>query len=166
MDLSKQFTSSLTHVKRLGNTPFVSEDIVQINEEKSEYVESINFQTDKYAVAKSGGGIVVAHACNQDDDGYYKKLVVYNSFLKKICDIPLKYDKKLTKLFFTQEECVIAVFGDGTLVSFNLRGHVIKENKLFIQLFNNTKQINPTTVLISTKYHLSVFAKLTFFSSK
>ena len=130
MDLSKQFTSSLTHVKRLGNTPFVSEDIVQINEEKSEYVESINFQTDKYAVAKSGGGIVVAHACNQDDDGYYKKLVVYNSFLKKICDIPLKYDKKLTKLFFTQEECVIAVFGDGTLVSFNLRGHVIKENKL------------------------------------
>ena len=104
MEFAQEFTSSLNNVKRMGPTSFVSERIYVLEEGETVYHQNVNFKTDKYAVAKNGGAIVMAHETMLNDDGYYKQLNVYDSYANLICEISLeKFQKKITALFITQE---------------------------------------------------------------
>jgi len=126
------FKATLKNSRVLEDTTFVLEPIVELDSEHpNEFSKMVDFSVDKYSIAPNGGAIAVAHEKNRDSNGYYKKICVYDSYCNLIQTFALKYECSLRKIYITPEECLLLVFSNGTVASYQLRGLFLSENTLY-----------------------------------
>ena len=132
MELENLFKSTLKNSRVLGDTTFVIEPIIEFEEKSSsQYHNNVDFSIDKYSIAPNGGAIAIAHEKNRDSNGYYDTICIYDSYSNLIQVIPIDIQANLRHIYFTPEECIILVFSNSTIVSYQLRGMKISENILY-----------------------------------
>lgn len=128
MEYQRIFKQSLKDSRVLNDTTFIMEELAACDETNGkEWNETADLYYDKYGIAPDGGCIVVYHDRYAGDD--IKKLHIYDSYLNLIRVIELKQDANPKKIFVTQEECIVIVFGNGAVATYNLRGVCLSANE-------------------------------------
>lgn len=122
-----KFKAILERSRQLSSATFVLENITQSTSET--YKNLTNFATDKYSIAPNGGAIAIAHSQLKDEDGYQKVIHVYDSHTNLLHEIELTVKKKLFDIYLTPEECLVAVYTNGTVISYHLRGFEMSKVK-------------------------------------
>ena len=126
MNYKNLFKKKLKNCRIFGDTTFLLEKISNITKEPT-WEEFINFEFDKYSIAENGGCIAVAHERNKDENGYINKIHVYDSYCNIISIISSNVSSIINSLFITSEECLIIVYINGIIRSYNLRGVLLDE---------------------------------------
>ncbi|EAX96762.1 hypothetical protein TVAG_288630 [Trichomonas vaginalis G3] len=127
MEYQRIFKQSLKESRTLNDTTFLMEELTTTDEvHGKEWSENADLYYDKYGIAPDGGCVVVYHDRFAGDD--VKKLHIYDSYLNLIKIIELKQDGNPQKIFVTQEECIVVVFGNGTVATYNMRGVCLSQN--------------------------------------
>ncbi|KAH0790867.1 hypothetical protein GPJ56_005288 [Histomonas meleagridis] len=91
--------------------------------DRSFFEDNADFHRDKWAIAPNGGAIVMAHSNDLlPENKGYSHITIYDSTGIMLNRIPLDVEENIKALYITPEECVVILFANAELQTFNLRG--------------------------------------------
>ena len=139
MDLEEykqNFRDSLKESRQLEETTFSMELFTFDEADRSEFERKADFHSDKWAIAQDGGAILMAHNCDmRPENKGYKCLSIYDSTGILLNNIPLESEENIKGLYITPEECIVVIFQNAEIHTYNLRG-----DQLGLYEFNPKKE--------------------------
>jgi hypothetical protein len=127
--LEAAFRLTLKNSRILGPTTFVMEEFIpDVSVDRSVFEAKANFSTDKiWSLAPNGGALVIAHRADYDTEGnYFRCLSIYDGPGNFIGKIDLTIKSTIKAVLVTPSECIVIVYVDGYVVSYNLRGDQLR----------------------------------------